>query len=123
MGRAQTHEQVNVILHSADGFGDTTLIANDAAKVGVKAVAPFGADEWAALLRGENDGVVEAKNVEPIELISVRAPRRGAVLFVALTGSLRCAPTSGYFLATLRVAGPAPRSSLPACIIITRCNR
>src|SRR5262249_46566900 len=40
----QTHEKMNMILYTANSLGDSTLISDNPARIGVEAITPFEAD-------------------------------------------------------------------------------
>ncbi len=59
MGGAEADEEVDVISHAADGFGDAAEPFYDAAEEGVQAFAPCGEDVGCAAFCGKDEVVVK----------------------------------------------------------------
>ena len=55
----EAHDDVDVIVHAADGEGFCAELAEAAAEVGMEAFLPFGEDERFAVFRGEDEVGVE----------------------------------------------------------------
>ena len=60
MGRAQTHQQMNVIRRAAAGFGNAVRRANQTAEVFVQTRKPFVRDERMPVFRAEHDVKMQA---------------------------------------------------------------
>jgi hypothetical protein len=59
MGCLKTHEEVNVIVHAADAFGNSSQTADGAAEIFMHLRAPRMFDEWSPFFCAEDDMIVE----------------------------------------------------------------
>jgi hypothetical protein len=76
---SQAEQQMNVVLHAADGFRHPAQPAHRAAEIFVEPRPPFGADERPPFLGAENNVMVQAvKGGAMGVLVNVLAPLRGA---------------------------------------------
>ena len=60
MNRAQTDEQMNMILDSTDFFGDTTQVFNNATQICVQVAAPVSVQHCHALFGAEDHMIMQA---------------------------------------------------------------
>ena len=58
--RAQTNQQVNVVSHTSDEFGNSVRGANQSAKVFMQTISPFIRDERMPVFRAEHDMEMQA---------------------------------------------------------------
>lgn len=61
MGGFQSHQQMHMIRHAADGFGNATQAMDRATKIFMKPWTPRGIDQRYPVLRAENNVIMQAQ--------------------------------------------------------------
>ncbi len=97
------NEKVHMVLHPAHSLGNPSQSADRAAQIFMQPFSPRGSDERTPLLRAEHD--MKMKTMEGRTHSHTQRfwhPYRGTVVYGAVSGGLRVAPTSGYYPTPLR---------------------